>query len=837
MHRLKLLFVVLLLAGFSVMQAQAITGTITDGQGETLIGASVLVKGTTTGTVTDIDGNFSINVPANAERLVISYTGFTTQEVRLIASKSDYQIIMEENAATLGEIVVTGTGIATDRRRTAISVEAIDGEDLPNVASGSVDQALIGKIPGALIQSSSGQPGQQANIILRGINSLGGTTPMILIDGIQISTDNNFNGAGNVTSRLADIDFNNVERIEVVQGAAAATIYGAQGANGVIQIFTKKGRKGKPRITFSSSVGVGNPIFGDFGYADNHAYQVDGSGRILSGVDSPLSQDAFGVWSAPALEANGLVLTDNPYVEETYNLVDQVFKDNVSNARTSLSISGGGDNITYSVTGTYNNQQSAIRGGNERINFGSSLGFKIFDAVDVNVGLSLIRGNNDAGVITGQSNVFSALGSVATTFPFIDFNFRNANGDLVANPTGDNSVNPLYTETYRRREARLNRVLPNINLNWAPTEFLTLDYKYGMDYYRDDFTEFIDNQLGILGGSTQGGIDPITGRIQERFREGTLQNSIASAFLNFGDDDGFLSNTQFAFDWRQQDFNFVFAQGTGLPPFTPVNLTAAEESAIGQTQTTFVTYGFLVNQKLEYQGKVGASVGVRADYSSAFGEGSDPFVFPRGDLYVRLSEFDFWDGIKTSIPEFKFRTAYGQAGVQPGAFDRIRTLSSGQLGNNSFLAPQIDQTNPLLGVQVSSEFEAGVDISFTPGGRTGGWFPYFKLSATVWDRTSEDVIRAIGVAPSTGAATILDNAITLESNGIQASLQATVIDNPGFSWNSTFNFSRQRTVLADISNGVDIPVGNHFLLTPGQELGTFRGNRVLTSLTEQRFSM
>ncbi len=835
MKKLFLVFLLLSMGAGAALAQRTISGTVTDEGGEGLIGASILVKGATSGTVTDIDGSYSLRVPEDAKVLIFSYTGFATQEVELGVSDV-VDVTMEESAAQLSEIVVTGTGVATDRRRTAISVESIGSDDLPQVSSGSVDQALVGKIPGAYIQQSSGQPGQQANIILRGINSLQGTTPMIMIDGVQISTDNNFNGSDrNLSSRLADIDFSNVERIEVVQGAAASTIYGAQGANGVIQIFTKKGASGKPRITLSSVVGSAAPILGEFGYADLHAYQTTSDGRLLSGDGTnALSQNQFGVWGAPLLETDNDARTDNPYVEPTYDLVDQVFRDDIMNYRTSLSISGGSEALTYAVTGTFTEQQSAIRGRNQRLNFGTRVGFELFDDFNINLGVNLIRGDNNTGAITGTDNVFSALGSVATTFPFIDFTFRNQDGNLVANPTGDNSVNPLFTETYRLRQTVLNWVIPNINLNWNVTDFLELDYKYGLDYYRDDYEEFIDNQLAVLGASSQGGIDPIVGRLEQRLREGTLQNSIMSAFFRFGSDDALNSTTHLAFDWRKTSFNNILARGTGLPPYKPIGLGAAEESIIDQTEEDFATYGILLNQKLEYQGKVGVSAGVRADYSSAFGQGSDPFIFPRGDVYVRLSEFDLW-GAKRSIPEFKVRAAYGQAGVQPGAFDRIRTLDAGQLGSNGFLAPQTAQTNPLLDVQVSKEFEAGIDASFTPGGdRVNGLFPYLRFSMTYWDRTSEDVIRAIGVAPTTGAETLLDNAITLESQGWQVSLQKTVFNTDNFSWNWTTNFTRQQTLLASISNGVDIPVDDNFILRPDELLGTFRGVQVLTDVNQLR---
>lgn len=830
-----ILALLLSFSGYAIAYGQtAINGKITDADGSELVGATVTAEGTSAGTVTDLDGNFNLTVPANVENLRVTYTGYTMQVVPLVAGTTRYDITLESDALLLGEVVVTGVGTATDRRRTAISVETISVDELPAVSSGSIDQALVGKIPGAYIQQTSGQPGQQANILLRGINSLQGTNPMILIDGLQVSTDNVFNGSErNLSSRLADIDFNNVERVEIVQGAAAATIYGAQGANGVIQIFSKKGRAGETQVSLNSMVGVANPLFGDFELASAHAFQTDASGRMIDSNGEPLRQNAFGAWSQPIFEADGTVLTDNAYQEPLFNHAEEIFRSDIVNYRTSLSVSGGSENMTYSVTGTLNNQESTLRGGNQRFNLGTRLGFQLFDRIDVNFGLRMIRGNNETGGITGETNGSGPLNAVVTARPFVEFGFRNPDGSLVSNPLSDNTVNPLYTNTYRTRSSTVSRVIPNINLNWQLTDFLTLDYKYGVDYYRDDYEDLLVNQVGILGGSGLPGIVPTEGRIEERLREGTLQNSIVSAFLNFGDDEGWSSRTQLAFDYRNRDFSSVTAVGTGLPPFPPVSLGVAEAFSVGKYEESFVTYGGLINQRLEWQGKVGVSAGLRADYSSAFGEGSDAFIFPRGDVYVRLSEFDFWGGSKKSFPEVKLRAAYGQAGVQPGPFDRVRTLTAGQFGGNGFLTPRSLQQNPQLGVQVSEEIEFGADVAITPGGRNGGWFSYFRLSATYWDRTGDDVIREVGRAPSTGSLSILDNAITLSSNGWQASLTATVLDKSNFGWDFTTNFSRQTTVLEAVSGGVDIPVGNHFLLQPGEELGTLRGLVALTDVDQR----
>ena len=829
MHRLTLtLFGLLASVGMALAQ-RTVSGTVYDETGETLIGANVLIQGTSIGTVTDIDGEFEIAVTSDNPILEVSYTGYATQQVE-VGSQSTVSVTLQEGVE-IAEVVVTGTGVATDRRRTAIAVEAVDASELQSFPSGSIDQALVGKVPGAYFQQSSGQPGQQANIILRGINSLQGTTPMILIDGVQVLTDNVTNGSvNNLSSRLADIDFANVERVEVVQGAAAATIYGAQGANGVIQIFTKKGRSGdRPRISVGAQTSVGNALRGGFEQASLHAYQTTDEGFLLGAMGMPLGINEFGIYGEPAfeLEEGKRVRTDNPYREEIFDRFDQVFNQFNSN-RVNASITGGTEKIGYSLTGAFTNQESAIFGRNNRLNFGSNVNFELFKDFDVRLGINIVRADNNSGTVSGTDDVTSPLGSVATTFPFIDFSNR-VNGNLVPNPQGDNSANPLFAQEFRIRDNRVNRYQPNLNLSYAPTDFLRLDYKLGYDYYRDDYNELIRNQEAIVGESGQGGIAPLTGRIRNYAREGSLLNSIASAFLTFGENEGILSTSQLAFDYRRRDFNRIETEGIGLPFFEPVRLSASGSSEIDEYYEEFATYGFLANSKLEYRGMFGVSAGFRADYASTFGQGSDPFFFPRADAYVRLSELPFWEPAARFAPEVKVRVAYGQAGIQPGALDRFQILRAGQFGSSGYLAPPIDLNNPLLQVQQSEEIEAGFDAVFAVGDANSGILPYIRASFTYWNRTNEDIIRAIGVAPSTGSSTLLTNAITLDANGIQASLNLEVINKKDFGWNFTTNFGRSVTTVADIQGGVDVPVDDNFILREGEDLGTFRGQEVITS--------
>lgn len=225
-------------------QERRVVGKVTSAEdGSALPGVSVVVKGSTKGTTTDASGIYSLTVPSGKGTiLVYSFVGVTTQEVKL-GSESEVNVSLVSDSRQLSEVVVTGVGVATSKTKLGIAVESVSAKDLPAAPTASIDQALVGKIAGAQIVSANGTPGSKANILLRGINTINrGTSPIVLMDGVQVgSTDIN------------SLDLSTIERVEVIQGAAAGTLYGAQGANGVIQLFSKRGKDGPAQISFSNS--------------------------------------------------------------------------------------------------------------------------------------------------------------------------------------------------------------------------------------------------------------------------------------------------------------------------------------------------------------------------------------------------------------------------------------------------------------------------------------------------------------------------------------------------------------------------------------------------------
>ena len=317
-----------------------IKGKVLDEKNEPLSGASILIKSSKKGTTTGSDGSFTLSAQAGT-KLLVTAIGYEPYE---IAAGSNMAIKLNVDTKLLNDVVITGVGVATSKKRVAIDVASVNTKDFAKSATGSIEQALTGQIAGAQIQQNGGTPGSGFNIILRGINSLGNSNPLILVDGVQILD-------------LTTLDPANVERVEVVKGAAGGTLYGAQGANGVIQVFTKKGAvNGKLNITASSKVSIDNILQGNNILAKNHHYTTDATGNILNSSGNIISRDGTGAWADPAVpdpSANPGTVNNKTYNIPIFNHVDQAFRQALTNNH-SINLSGGGNNIDYAFTNLAN---------------------------------------------------------------------------------------------------------------------------------------------------------------------------------------------------------------------------------------------------------------------------------------------------------------------------------------------------------------------------------------------------------------------------------------------------------------------------------------------------
>ena len=837
----KLFYVFLFVLFFSAVataQERTITGVVKDDAGLPLNVVSVMIKGSSHGVATDFDGNYRIKVPNNKAVLVFSQIGMKTVE-KVVGKANNIDVILREEAQELGEVVVTGVGVATDKRKVAISVDAVSEKSLKRTPVKSIDDALSGKIAGAQIQSTSGQPGQQANIILRGINSLSTTQPMVIVDGVEVNTNSyslGTTGSSSVSSRLADLDLSNVERVEVIQGAAAATIYGAQGANGVIQIFTKKGKKGeRTEITYNSSLSVDEALTGNLSFAQKHPYKTDKEGYIIDGQNKrPIKVDPeTGYWTKPDPTIKDTTANIYSYKEKTYDHLKQYYK-TAYTTQHSVNVTGAAGNVDYAIGASLLDQTSPVNGSYKKKNLSANVGVEVFKGLTLRSNTQLINSKNTAGGINGRSYITSGVGGALGTPAYVDLHFRDTAGKSPVHYDPDsNEVLPFYIYENQSNLAENNRVIQSINANYKFSKNLDFDYKYGYDHTRYDNSEFIKNQKNT---NTPGsGISPLAGQLTERFIRHTLQNSLLSAYLrlDFQRDLKWKlpiqSTTQLSYDWRKDNYYRVTATGSGYGVEPPFTISSANTSTSSDFEQEFVTFGYLVNQKFDYANLFGVSVGVRSDFSSAFGEGGKPFTFPRADAYFRIADL-----LKLEkLTELKLRGAYGEAGIQPDAYDRLITLSNDKLGDKGYYYLPTTARNPELEVQKSKELEVGLDYGFRLG---EGWFHRLSGNVVYWDRKSFGTIYNIETPPSLGAQELTTNAIDLSSNGIQASLDLGVLSTDKVDWTFSARFSKGETVVDKISNGkrivVGITGGGQSTLNEGERVGTFFGYKPLSSLTQ-----
>jgi len=851
-------FLLMVIAGnHAYSQNHTVTGTvIAKDDGLPIPGVSVVVKGYKTGTQTSVQGKFTLSVPSGATTLTFSFIGFKTLDVP-ISTSGPMTITMSGNFSELNEVVVTGSGVATSKAKLGISVEAISGKSLTSSPQASVDQGLVGQIPGAQISSVDGTPGAKTNILLRGINTVQGTTsPMILVDGIESRTTD-----------ISQLDPASVDHIEVVEGAAASTIYGAQGANGVIQVFTKKGKVGKTRIDVSSSYAGSNYINNGGVYqAKLSSFKVDANGIFVDADGNPIVRDQDGRYqgiqwaygsdaNSPTAMSNPLNIAHQQYGTNLkyYDHLAQLFK-TAYTTNNSVALSGASDKSDYNITMSNNHQQSNIRnnGYNDRTNLTTNLGTELFKGFTIRSTTQLIYTKNTLNPQFGQGNsggIFDALNAS----PFYDFNQRNADGSyplsLNSGTVSVNGSNPNYYTEWANRVSNREDLLQSFMANYKINKFVELNAKYGLNYQHTEVNTIYKNQSQTLTaidlGSYYGAYasDP-NGELDKATSSTTFQNFNGTATIRTDFEKDFHMNvpittsTLLGYDYRKNVDKQFNTYGLELPLYAIYNFNQTATQAVSYDYTTpFITYGFVVNQKVDFGSYGGVAGGFRSDYSSAFGGGSKPFTFPNANGYINISAWDFWknSSVGSILPDFKLRTAWGEAGTQPMPFDRYPTLNTGNIGSALTFNLPTSLANPNLKVEVSKEYEIGTDIGIK--GSSGDWFSEINVSGTYWNRKSGNVIYQINTAPSTGGTQIKTNAIGLASHGVQASLNIGVLKKKDFNWHFTTNFANETTIITSTDGPpiiLNTAAGSTYLtLIAGQKIGQIYGNKALTSLNEK----
>ena len=757
------------------------TGKVTDTYGEALIGVNVVVKGTGLGTITDINGSFRLEVPNDPAVLEFTYIGYGSQSVEVSSSNSEVSVELADDIQQLDEIVVTGLGTSVKRANLANSVASIQAKELTGITTQStMDGALYGKFKGADIRANSGAPGGGMSIRLRGVTSVfGDQQPLFIIDGVYVDNSSISLGTNIVTeaagggntatnqddasNRIADIDPEDIENIEILKGASAAAIYGSRAAGGVVIITTKRGRSGKTRVTVNQTVGLRRPI------------QLLGT----RDWDSQKVNDVFGAADAALFNQNG-----------NLDYEGQIF-DNTRVLNTSrISASGGNDKTDFFVGFTYKDEDGLVdntgyRKGSLRIN----VGHRFNDWLDIYVTNNFINSTSDRGLFNNGNTNTTVGYALAFTKPWVDLS-PNENGVYPANPeVGSNALETINTITNRENVNRnIQSLTTNISILKRENNSLKLQLQGGYDQYALRTTGLFPQQLSFYRNpGTLGGVS-ISGTTLN-----TNYNLTAVMVHTYFTPSGTSFRSQAGLFLQDFDQNTVITTATGLNG-SQSNVDQATNVLTEQNREPQTDKGAFFQEEVNFSDKIIATVGIRGDKSTNNGDANKVYYYPKANLAVNLHLFDFWGS--SFITQLKPRIAYGQSGRFANFPDRFTVLNGTVIGGANGVFTDVLLGNENVEPEQQSELEMGVDFSFLDN--------RINVDATYYIKEIDDLLLRVGVPQSTGFTQQVLNAGALQNKGIEIGINALLVDKQDFKWNATVNWWRNRSEITRL----DVPAFN-----------------------------
>ncbi|MGH7719359.1 MAG: TonB-dependent receptor domain-containing protein, partial [Gemmatimonadaceae bacterium] len=744
-------------------------------------GAQVQVQGTQLGGITDAAGQFRITGLTGAQvTLQVRRVGFqpTTQTARV--GDLAVRILLSETTVELDEVVVTGTAVGQQRRSIGNSVLRLNAsEELQRSAAPDLATLLQSRSPGVIINPTTGRIGSGPTIFIRGRSSLSlSNEPIVYIDGVRVNnataqgpTSSGFGGQNSdVSSRLNDINPEDIESIEIIKGPAAGTIYGTEASNGVIQIITKKGAEGRARWTARVEQGA--------------LWFRDAEGRIPTNFAPDPDTGEPVPWNPIQQEEDRGTPIFSTGHTQLYN----------------LSLSGGTGPLTYYLSGTYNDDK-----GIEPNNYGNSftaqvnLGVAASDKLDIATSLHFVRGTSHLGADEGLS---SMLG-ISIGHPLV---FPTNRGFGFAPPE-------VPQQLYDNVED-INRFTGGVTLNHRPADWFAQRLVVGLDYTADDsraLERFASPELrpfvAAIAGAT--GAD---GRIAQTLRNHSFITGDYSGTVTVDLTPSLSSASSVGGQFVRKQLKSSSLDGIIFPgPGVETVSGTTQKGTPSQSLTVNTTLGAYVQQQFGWNDRLFLTGAVRVDNNSAFGEDLELVTYPKVSASWVISEEPFWGGLGNTVNALKLRAAYGQSGQQPNAFSALRTVVNAPRANGLPGVTPGTLGNPDLKPERGTELEVGFEA---------GLFGRLSLDFTYFTKRTKDAILERDLPPSSGfAGNQIVNIGETSNRGVElyASLQAITREN--FGWEIAGNLSTNRDRIESLGNAfaaavlarnIGFPIGGFF---------------------------
>ncbi|WP_439488336.1 SusC/RagA family TonB-linked outer membrane protein [Algoriphagus sp.] len=750
----------LVLSGASYAQQRTVTGTVTTGDDPLgLPGVNVLLKGTTIGTVTDIDGNYSINVPEGNEVLVFSMIGFEKQEVE-IGSMAVIDITLSEDISALDEVVVVGYGTVKKSDLTG-SVATLKKEDFNSGVITTPEQLIAGKMPGVQVVQNSAEPGGGISINIRGVGSINsGNSPLYVIDGLPVDNSNPVTGVGDrfgapktQRSPLSSLNPADIESIEVLKDASATAIYGARGANGVVLITTRSGKKGKMSISYDGYAGVQNVA--------NKISMLNGS--QYAQVINDIIDDGGG---SPQDKVDQFEGTGTDWLEQVYN-------PNAAIQSHNLSMSGGNESTKYLVSLNYFNQNGlVINSGYERYGLRLNLEHQASDKFKMGAFINATYSKDEftpgGFQLNEHAGVIYAAMTMDPTLPV-----RDENGNYVIS-SDINIDNPVALANGKTGLGNTYRTFGTVFGEYAITSSLSARMVLGGDVSNQVKDFYIDRNT--LDGNAAGGIATKL--------EGTNSNYLLEGLLSYNKQ---LENHNFNAVVGVTTQKFVRSDFSSEARGFPSDATGTNNLGLGNPALNVVSSGKVDNTLLSYLARLNYTLydkylitgSIRADGSSRFGENNKFGYFPSLAFGWKINDEEFFQTIAQTVSTLKFRASWGMTGNQEiGNFQSISTFGEGPTvvyDDQQYSTTQPARiANPDLKWETTAQLNLGFDYGILDDRLYGSidWF----------EKNTSDMLLSLPIPRSTGFTSQLTNIGGMRNSGFEFGLTSRNISKSDFSW-------------------------------------------------------
>lgn len=782
----NLLFVLVLLIYGQFAYAQStVSGTVMDGDtNEPLIGANIVIPNTTTGTISDLDGKYSITVPEGTTQLQFSFIGYQSQTLD-IEGKSTIDITLTPGQ-DLEEFVVVGYGGVKKEDVTGV-VSAVSSKDFNKGAIVSPEQLLTGKIAGVQITSSNGEPGGQAAIRIRGGTSINASNePLFVIDGVPI--DNVAHNAGGFPKGRNPLNFLNPDDIEtftVLKDASAAAIYGARGANGVILITTKRGKKGQQ------------------GKLNYHGYFS--TSEVANENSGMLTADEF----------RNVVIAKQPIAIERLgdantNWFDQTIRKGKGQYH-SLSFTGAGESLTYRLSGNYQKIEGIIIGSEtERTSYSANVNHSLFDErMDISASLkgAYTQDLFDVGVVGSALSFDPTQPILNPDQPEFGGYFEYGNINAPRNPVS--GIEQVETTGKRFRN------IGNVNFNYKFDDFvegLSAKLNLGYDIANIEKKKFQPTTYLNTSVSDYDG--------EFRSENATLTSALLETYLNYKADIGEGHSIDLTGGYSYQEWNEEYAFIRGVDLTTDVfgidNASAASRFIIPGTGNSK-----LQNKLISFFGRLNYNlldrylftVNFRRDGSTRFGPDNRWGNFPSYAFAWRIMQEDFAAGLSNTFSDLKLRVGYGTIGNQEiddfkylAIYNPSLPTANYQFGNDYVTTARPDGYDAGLKWEETTTLNVGLDFGIA-NGRISGSIEYYN-------KKTEDLLFQASVAAGTNLTDeVLTNIGSIENQGIELTLDSYIINSSNLSWNVGFNAARNTNKVLEVerttfTGGISGGVGN-----------------------------